>query len=338
MTTDDVSKRVYEEELRDWLPDRIIDCHVHISHSEFTGEVSPERHAQIWAMEVAPHEPTWELLRTDYQTLFPGKELWTLAFGNVYREVDIEANNDYVLAGGQDPVNKARVLAVTRPEWDAERIVELLQQGFLGIKPYPDLAPAGMENASIYDFLPREHLAAADEAGAIVMLHLPRPARLGDPENVKELLEIHESYPAVKLIVAHIGRSYCLPTAQSGLPALADAKGIYFDTAANLNADVFAYALETIGQERILFGSDLPVMLMLGVREHVGEKYINYTDGDYSWNTNRKSPEEEANYTYFLYEELRAIKDAIKRTGLGEEAVQRVFYSNCADLLGLNTQ
>ena len=40
------------------------------------------------------------------------------------------------------------------------------------------------------------------------MLHISRPARLKDPVNLAQLLEIEEKYPNVKLIVAHIGRAY----------------------------------------------------------------------------------------------------------------------------------
>ena len=206
-------------------------------------------------------------------------------------------------------------------------------QGFLGIKPYPDLAPHGTNEVSIYDFLPRAHLAVLDKFGGILMLHLPRHGRLGDAHNIREVLEIHESYPSVKLILAHIGRAYCLPAAERGLPHLVDARRIYFDTAANLNADVFQYALEVVGPDRLLFGSDLPVTMMRGVREHIGEEYINYTDGPYSWNTNRKSPEEEANYTYYVYEELRALIRAVERAGLGFDALEKILYSNSAGLL-----
>ncbi len=52
----------------------------------------------------------------------------------------------------------------------------------------------------------------------------------------------------------------------AGLPHFADDPGLYFDISANLNADVFHYALGTIGPERLLFGSDLPVTMMRGVR------------------------------------------------------------------------
>lgn len=327
-----IDRKVYEEELAPWLPPRIIDCHVHVGLPEHCRPPSPDRLQANWAMEVGA-EQSWERLREVSRVLFPRQEVGALVFGVPFREVDLEKSNDYVLSGAADPANKSRGLFITRPEWSVEAIENAFERGFVGIKPYPDLAPESAAGPSIYDFVPRSHLAALDGLGGILMLHLPRRGRLADPDNIREILEISDRHPRIRLIVAHIGRAFCLPAAERGLPHFADRPGVYFDTSANLNADVFHLALQTVGPERILYGSDLPITLMHGMREHVGESYINYTDGDYSWNTNRKSPEEEASYTYFLYEELRAIIEAVRRVGLGRDAVEKILYSNSAGLI-----
>ena len=332
MTSEHVDARVYQDEIRPWLPDEIVDIHTHVVLAEHVAPISPERMAANWALEVGI-EQSWEDLRENYRSLFADQRVTALAFGGVFQEVDIEASNSYVLSGANDPRNNALGLLVTRPEWDADVIAEAISQGFVGIKPYPDLAPQPTGEVSIFDFCPRSHLEALNELKGILMLHLPRAGRLGDADNIRELVELSESYPDIKLIVAHIGRSFCLPTARKGLPSLAKNESVYFDTSANLNADVFWYAIETVGADRLLFGSDLPITLMRGVREHIGEEYINHTDAPYSWNTNRKSPEEEAQYTYFLYEELRALIAAAQRSGIGKAGLEKILYSNGARLL-----
>lgn len=323
---------VYKDILSPWLPPVMLDCHVHIGLPEHNKTVDRARRPDAWAMEVAGSF-AWAELWEAQQLLFPDKRVEALAFGWVYRETYVAGNNDYVLSGMSDTV---RGLAVTRPEWNSAEVGRLLDQGFVGIKPYPDLAPQGTNEVSVFDFLPHSHLELLNERSGVLMLHLPRKGRLADLDNVREILEVNDRYPAVKLIVAHIGRAYCLPTAEEGLPHFADRPGVYFDTAANLNPDVFALALELVGPERILYGSDLPITLMRGMREHVGDQYINYTDGPYSWNTRRKSPEEEACYTYYLYEELLALKKAVERAGLGADAVKQIMYDNCASILRRN--
>jgi hypothetical protein len=331
-TWTDWDRRTYRDEIEPWLPERIMDIHVHVSLPEHTGPIAPERIAANWAMEVGTAQ-SWDELRATYAALFPERTVACLAFGGVFRETDSAANNAYVLAGTRNPDNRAAALLCTRPEWSAEQVAQGLGEGFAGIKPYPDLAAGGEGEVSVFDFLPHDHLRVLDDLGGILMLHLPRAGRVGDPQNQREVLEIRSRYPRVKLIVAHIGRAYCLATAQRGLPSLAKDDGIYFDTAANLNADVFRYALDLVGPRRLLFGSDLPITLMRGVREHVGDKYINYTSEPYSWNTNRKSAEEEAHYTFFLYEELRALIEAVRAAGFGRDAMAQILYGNGAQLL-----
>lgn len=327
-----IDLRIYTEEIAPWLPPKIIDAHVHIGLADHSGPIDPARFQSDWAMEVGANQ-SWEELRSNLALLLPDREVSVLAMGIPFREVNLQRNNDYVLSGGLDPANRASVLFVTRPEWDASVIENALARGFIGIKPYPDLAPATSGEPGIFDFVPKSHLGVLDRLGGVLVLHLPRKGRLADPDNIRELLELADSYPSIRLIVAHIGRCFCLPTARRGLPHFADHTGIYFDTSANLNADVFAYALDTVGPERLVYGSDLPITLMRGIREHVGEAYINYTDGPYSWNTNRKSPEIEAGYTFFLYEEMKAIIEAVRRAGLDRDALKCILHDNAADLL-----
>lgn len=332
--TGEVDRLIYESEIAPWLPPEIIDIHTHIGLRENCGPISRDRQAQNWALEVGLWQ-SWTQLRETYASLFPRQRVSALVFGTVLPEADFTSENAYVMDGARDTRNKAWALFATRPEWSARMIEDAMSSGFLGIKPYPDLAPQATTEVSICDFVPRDHLKILNEFGGILMLHLPRKARIADPDNIRELLEIAESYPSIKLIVAHIGRAYCLPTAKKGLPPLVDAKGIYFDTAANVNPEVFQYALEIVGPDRILFGSDLPIMLMRGTREHDGEKYANFTNGSYSWNTNRRSSEEEAGYTYFIYEELRALIRACEATGYGKDTFRKIMYANARDLLGI---
>lgn len=327
-----VTDRVYEEELSPWLPPKVIDVHVHVGLVEHIAPLTEERKRSNWAYEAGLLQ-SWEELRVNLRVLFPRQEVEALAFGVPLREVDLERNNDYILAGLNDPANRARGLLVTRPGWDPSVIDDAMRSGFIGIKPYPDLAPSGDPEPSIYEFLPRPHLEALNRNRAIVTLHLPRKGRLADPDNIRELTEISGDYPAVRIIVAHIGRSFCLPTAQRGLGQLAGLPNVWYDFSAVMSADVLAYAIETVGPERLLYGSDLPITLIRGVREHVGETYINYTDGLFSWNTDRKPPEVEANYTYYLYEELRALIAAIRRLGLAGETMEKIMHANAAELL-----
>lgn len=321
--------RIYEEELCPWLPERIIDGHVHIGLNEHCAPISEERLRTNWAYEVGVTQ-SWESYRQAVEALFPKQQVSALVMGVPFREMDLALNNEYVISGVPGPDTKA--LFMSSPDWSPDVIEQAFERGFVGLKPYPDLVVSDSP-PSIFDFLPHEHLKVLDRRSGILLLHIPRPGRIADRDNIAEIREICSRYPNVKVIVAHIGRAFCLPTALAGLPSLADCRNLWFDNSANLNADVMAFAIELLGPERIIYGSDLPITLIRGMREYDGDNYTNFTDGDYSWNTVRKPPEVEATYTYYLYEELRALIAGVRRAGLGREAVARIMYSNIAGLM-----
>jgi predicted TIM-barrel fold metal-dependent hydrolase len=320
----------YDDELRDFLPHRIIDCHTHIGLAEHTGHLSEQRRREMWALDVA-QELTVEALNDWNARLLPGHETAACAFGWPIRECNLDDSNAYVARSA--PKLRAAFL-VTDPHWPAERVRDLvLEGGFTGLKPYPDLADAPAGEASVPEFLPESHQALAESLGLVIMLHLPRKERLRDPRNLAEVRTLAQTHPTVPIIVAHIGRAYTMSFAEGSLRQLADLPSVHFDFAANLNAEVIALCLGEVGPSRLLYGSDLPIGLMRGMREHRGDQYINYTDGDYLWNTDRKAPEVEAGYTLFIYEQLRAFRLATESVGLTESDLVSVFSGNIERLL-----
>ena len=82
-----------------------------------------------------------------------------------------------------------------------------------------------------------------------------------------------------------------------------------------------------------MWGSDQPVFYMRGRRRWEGDRYINLTSGDYSWNTNREPPEVEATYTLMMYEAMRALKDVCRELDLPRPAVEAIFHRNAHRLI-----
>jgi len=269
-----------------------------------------------------------------YRELLPGKKVSILGFPFPIKEAKLDDMNRYICSY----INKGKIkgLMATHPDWSYEKVKEQLQKNnFLGIKPYPDfVTKVKGADVPIFTFLRHSHLRAVDELGKIVLLHLPRKERLRDKDNIKEIREIRQKYPRLKLVLPHIGRSFCASFAREGLKCLRDDPGILFDISAVLNPEVYKIALSEVGPEHLLYGSDLPVLFMRGKREWEGNRYINYTSGNYPWNTKRKPPEEEATYTLFIYEEIRALRSGIESLNMGRGAVEAIFYRNAKQLLG----
>jgi hypothetical protein len=176
-------------------------------------------------------------------------------------------------------------------------------------------------------------MAVVEKLGLILLLHLPRPGRLKDPANLAELKEIAREFPRLTLVIAHVGRSYCPSFALEGLPALKDCPSFLYDIAAVLNPDVLAFALRELGPGRILWGTDFPILFLRGRQEWRGDKYVNLTAQMFMWNVERRPPQEEARYTLYVYEQLRALREACERVGVSREGVESIMHLNAVQLL-----
>jgi uncharacterized protein len=335
----DVDRACWAEQLEGWLPRRIFDAHTHIMDARFRQEPMTETmRRQYWVNEVLEpiDAPTAERC---YRTVFPNREFGCLAFGLPDLDFDLEGGNtDVQQACASRGWNS---LAVIRPQWTQEKVAELLNgPGVIGVKPYYSLISLDRETrdrhleASIFEFLPHHVLEVINDRHAWVTLHIPKAARLGHPDNVREIREIRRRYPNITLVIAHLGRCYTEPHALEALPQFADDPGLYFDSSAVLNPACHRVALQYLGPQRILYGSDNPVMYMRGRRQYHERTYINRTNHAFYFNRDREPAEVEARYTLFMYEDLLAIKQACTELGIvAREQIEMIFHSNADRLI-----
>ncbi len=335
----EVDKQVYHNHLENFLPDAIVDVHTHIWLKEFRLPLVEGTRGPVWPRRVA-EENTIENLLDTYALMFPGKKVTPLIFGWPERDVDLERTNLYTSTVAKQYGLPA--LMVTTPRWSASELEEQVTRGgFIGLKPYVDQAPSHIaaQDITIYDYLPHHHLRVADTHGWIVMLHIPRPARLKDKVNLQHLLEIETLYPNIKLIVAHIGRAYCEEDVGEAFTVLRASKHLFFDFSANTNAYVIEQALRTVGPQRIVFGSDLPIVRMRMRRICEDGRYINlvppglYGDLREDPHMREVSAAEGRRFTFFLYEQLLAFRRAAEACNLQAADIADVFCNNGVRLI-----
>ena len=334
----DVDRKLYQERLKSFLPDRIIDIHTHVWLKSFRRAARTGR-AVTWPLRVAEQSPIEELIET-YRLLFPGKSVKPLVFSLVEsHEDDFEAANAYVSRAGSEHGLSALVFA--SPQWSAERLEqEIRRGGFIGAKVYLTLSPAHLpaDEIRIFDFLPHHQLEVLDRHGWIVMLHIPRSTRLRDPVNLADMLEIERRYPNARVIIAHVGRAYCPEDVGNAFTVLARTQRMLFDISANTNAAVFEQLIRTVGPQRILFGSDLPITRMRMRRICENGNYINLVPkglyGDVSDDRHmREVDSEQADaLSFFLYEEIDAFRRAAQATGLTPRDIEDIFHGNAVRL------
>lgn len=329
-------KTVYEERLRDFLPERMADCHTHIWKKEFGGE-TPAKGCVSWTRMVAKDCTAEDLLQT-YRDLFPGKQVTPVLLGQP--EADLNKTNRYT----RECAEKYRLPALYCTDYamSAEFLErEVTEGGFAGLKPYLNNSPAYIpgNEVRIFDFLTPEHLRLADRHGWIVMLHIPRPARLRDPLNLAQMMEIEEKYPHAKIIIAHIGRAYAPEDLGDAFETLKKTKNMMFDFTANTLDRAMIACIEAVGPKRLLFGSDLPIVKMRMYRTTENGVYYNHVPrglyGDVSGDPHMKETDEK-NLTNFLYEELLAFQRTAQTLRLSAEEVRDILCGNAERLFGIS--
>lgn len=330
----DIDAEFYEHKLKPRLPKKITDAHAHFNLPEHVKNVTRETIEGDWALE-SGLLMSYEDSRVYAETLLPGNTVEHVALPWPLFDADTAGNNEYIAS--LIARRGVRGLFTVRPEYTREYVERRFAEGgFSGFKPYPYMASrAKGAEVSIFDFMPKHLFETADRLGAPVLLHLPRAGRLADRDNIYELRTIMSDYPNVKPVIAHFGRCFCVETFKKALSLLGgDAGGLWFDTAAVLNPEVYETAFEKINFKKILFGTDLPIMLWHGRREWRGGAYFNLCRENFSWNTH-KYPDEESGYTFFVYEQLNNILNVV---GGDAEALDAVFGGNAAEVYGVKKE
>ena len=338
----DVDRRFYAARLADWLPDEIVDIHTHVwRESDYKPGVPArgQERSVTWPARVARDNPIEDLLET-YRLMLPGKRVTPLIFPTIPQADNLDAVNDYVADCSRR--TGAPALIFSDPAWSAAELeARVVAGGFLGAKSYLSLAPAyiPVQEIRIFDFLPRHQLEVHDRQGWVVMLHIPRDGRLRDPLNLAQMLEIERDYPNLKLIVAHVGRAYCTEDVGNAFEVLAETQRMCFDFSANTNDVVFEQLLRCVGPQRVLFGSDMPILRMRMRRIVEDGHYVNVVPkglyGDVSDDKNMAEVEgaEAEALSFFLYEELDAFRRAAERVGLTRADIEAVFCGNARRLM-----
>ncbi len=333
-------KNCYENELRDFLPEKIIDIHTHVWLKEHKSEGSDSRRTTTWPDLVAKDNPIENLLET-YKLMFPDKHITPMIFANYLSpEHNLDAQNEYI----NQSANKYNIPALlwSLPSWSKDELDDKLSAGkFLGVKSYlanvPEYIPAS--EIRIFDIFPHHQLELLNAKGMILMLHIPRPGRLKDPVNLAEMIELDKRYPNIKTIIAHVGRAYCPEDIGNAFEILKETQNIMFDISANTCSETFKALIESIGPKRILFGSDLPITRMRMKRICENGKYINlvppglYGDVFDDPHMREVSAEQSEELTLFLYEELLAFKKSAELTNLTHNDIEDIFYNNAKQII-----
>ena len=323
-------KQIYEKELRGFLPERILDAHIHIfdDSCKVPGTEFSEKNVYQKFGGSFSYEQCLEWAAA----LLPEQEFYLNSFGQPSFDSDLEASADYT--GRISDNQRCFGMALVSPHDSAEAVINRVERNALvGYKPYLNFVDWKEPNdVTINDMLPPEQMQAADERGLALTLHIPRSQRLADPLNQEQMVELCQRYPRTKIIFAHIGRAYYLSNVTGFLNGIADCPNAYIDTAMVNHEGVLEYAFNNFPRERIVFGSDAPIAFLRGKSVEINNQYAYLMGEAYAIGSSIYDADSAVTFTSFFYEQLRGIKLACERAGLSRSEIENIFFNNAYEI------
>lgn len=318
--------KIFREEFDDFLPDKILDFHVHVFPE---GTVPDGGTYSCAGHPIAKYD--LEDLGRDLADAYPGRETSAVCFGLPHVDYDRAVNDRYIAECCRG--TRFFGLRLFDPEHDSAELLQRdLQHGpFRGLKPYWRYVRDDPESAEIHDMLPPWAMEVANDLGLIIMLHISKKRRLADATNQRQLVELCSRYPRAKIVLAHIGRAYFLRNIVGNVEPLRDLPNLWFDLAMVSNPDVLEHLFKTVGPGKILYATDTPIALAPGKTVEINDQYTYVTP--VPWELSISDDHGRLQFTSFLYEELRGIKTAMRRLGLGRDFAEKLFFGNGMDLL-----
>ena len=215
------------------------------------------------------------------------------------------------------------------PEWVRQQVRDL---GLHGLKPYhvwSSKTPTWL--ADIPDFLPESLMRVANEEGWAITLHIVKSHALADSSNTHWIRHYCETYPNMKLILAHSARGFQPGHNLKGLSELTGLDNLYFDTSANCESVAHEAIIKIIGHDKLLYGTDFFVSHMHGKCLAVADSFIWLLEDAPVWS----DIHQQVNPVLVGLESLRSLKWACWSAGLKDSQVEDIFYRNAANVFGL---
>lgn len=326
----DADHDMIKREVAPFLPDRIFDAHAHLfTHEHFAPEPVPLSYRDTpERIDLATYYHYIDWIHPEKRT--KGGLFFGLAFtGNR------TANNQFVATeiGGANGKNAFGQMIIA-PDMEAEYVFDTVQNsGFSGLKCYHTMAQSDEPTwqAAIELYLPEKHMRVADELGLTITLHMVRDRALADPINQATIRRYCESYPNMRLILAHAARGFNPWHTIEGIESLRGIDNVWFDTSAVTEAGAFEAIVETMGHERLLYGSDFHVSHLHGRCVAIGDSFHWFYAND--MNTDEKHIHLEP--VLIGLESIRSLRLACQRLKLNDGQIEDIFYNNAGQLFTL---
>ncbi len=317
----DVDREFFARELESFLPGRIFDAHTHLWRQEFID----------WSVGGVAGDMGLAEYRECMQEIHPGRPTSALFIPFVTaenRDKSLSAN-EWVSEQIADD-STCRGLFFVRPEDDPEWVRDNVRRlGLHGLKCYHTMATVSPTwEAGVETFLPDSLVKVADEESLVITLHMVKSRAVADPANIEWIRRTCQTYPNMKLILAHSARGFQPAHNLEGLTHLVGLENLYFDTSVNCEPIAHQAIIRLMGHDKLMYGTDLPVSHMRGRSLSAADSFLWIDEKQPIWGENHMQVEP----VMVGLEHLRSLKWACWSERLTDAQVEDVFYNNAARL------
>jgi len=199
-------------------------------------------------------------------------------------DIDINKNNAKIieLSKEHDFLHGLYWIQNSRINEDLQILSKEIGSGIAGVKFH-----GVFEKKSIVDLVYEPVLELLDKKRSILLVHCGR-FKDGSPESTSSYihtLEIAKKYPKIKVIFGHMGGNDT-GIVKAAVTAAKNIPNTFFETSGITTPFRVEYAVDVIGSERILFGSDFPWCSFRSMYYGVEDALISEEDKEMIFTTN----------------------------------------------------
>ena len=328
----DLDRRIWDDELDEFVPRQIFDVHTHIYRWAFN--LDPGKDAGAFGKMFIPKwtEANWELADACEAQLMPGREVHRLAFPFPWPHPCDFAGSTTFLAQqvAKDP--RSAGLLLVHPGMSADEAeADIDRYRLLGFKPYRFYASTGdAVNCRIPEFMPEHLIEVAHRRNLIIMMHVSKRDAIADPENIADMLRLCEKYPNARWILAHCARSYSAWAIEAAAKQLRGLPNVWYDVSSVCESDAITALYTGVGADRVMYGSDdIPVGVLRGKYIAYGRAWAYLSETNHSMSLSHC----DGRMTYTRYEQLRAMRRAAQQLGMTRLQNEALFHDTAVDLI-----
>jgi glutamate-1-semialdehyde 2,1-aminomutase len=325
----EADRALFDRELDSFVPDVVYDAHAHLWARAHVPATMGETFLAI-------EEPVVDLAayRRRMAELLPQRTIGgglclpgaVAATGELLR-----AENELVSREvSADPGCRGAMLITPQmdPDYVAAEVRRLRLSGLKCYHFHSGKTPTW--EADIPDYLPERLVQVADDERLCITLHMVKARAVADPSNQYWIRRYCEKYPRIKLILAHGARGFNPYHTIEGLLALKGLPNLWCDMSAVSDVGACEAIIETLGHERLLYGTDFPVSHLRGRCVAIGDGFLWLYDDTLDWQKVWFLPLQP---TLVGLESLRVLKQAAWHQRLSDGQVEDIFCNNTRRLL-----